>query len=200
MRFLRFDLPFLSLNPYPLVSVMTTQSRSLRLADRLAQSPYAFPGGYPLHAVTSDGAALCKCCVKSERESIGTTTGHDGWNVIALTVNWEDASLFCDHCGERIESAYAEPPEPVLVLLDSHGRYIPQMWCSGITQPHCEHLGVTWWAVQQCQAGPDSEHYWTAWDDILRDCQMTDDEGVTWRLHQDGDLWEVADGYQWPES
>jgi hypothetical protein len=28
-----------------------------------------------------------------------------------LEVNWEDPDLFCDHCGARIESAYAEDAE-----------------------------------------------------------------------------------------
>jgi len=28
---------------------------------------------------------------------------------VALQPNWEDPELFCDHCGSRIESAYAEP-------------------------------------------------------------------------------------------
>lgn len=87
---------------------MTTQSKSLRLADQLAAHPYAWPGGYPLFAITSDGAALCKHCAASERESIGTTTGSDGWCVVAIDANWEDPALFCDHCGDRIESAYAE--------------------------------------------------------------------------------------------
>jgi hypothetical protein len=86
---------------------MTTQSRSLRLADQLSRSPFAWPGGYPCFAVTSDGAALCPDCCKVERESIGTTTGSDGWNVVGVDINW-DTSLFCDHCGDRIESAYAE--------------------------------------------------------------------------------------------
>ena len=91
------------------LAVMTIQSKSLRLADQLSASPYAWPGGYPLFAITNDGAALCKHCAKSERSSIGTTTGTDGWTVEALDVNWEDPDLFCDHCGTRIESAYAEP-------------------------------------------------------------------------------------------
>ena len=91
------------------LAVMTIQSKSLRLADQLSASPYAWPGGYPLFAITNDGAALCKHCAKSERSSIGTTTGSDGWTVEALDVNWEDPDLFCDHCGTRIESAYAEP-------------------------------------------------------------------------------------------
>jgi hypothetical protein len=60
--------------------------------------------GFP----TSDGACLCRHCCASERLCIATTTGSDGWNVIALAVNWEDPELFCDHCGDRIESAYAE--------------------------------------------------------------------------------------------
>jgi hypothetical protein len=176
---------------------MTTQSKSLRLADQLAASPYAWPGGYPLHAVTTDGAALCKHCAKTERESIATTAGSDGWCVTALDVNYENPQLYCDHCGERIESAYAEPPEPVLVLNDSHGVYIPQLWCSDLTEADIKRIGLNPWDVQQCQAGPDSEHYWCAWDSILNDAEMVDDKGVTWRLHQDGDLWEVADGYQW---
>jgi hypothetical protein len=91
------------------LAVMTIQSKSLRLADQLSASPYAWPGGYPLFAITNDGAALCKHCAKSERSSIGTTTGSDGWTVEALDVNWEDPDLFCDHCGTHIESAYAEP-------------------------------------------------------------------------------------------
>jgi len=88
---------------------MTTQSKSLRLADQLSASPYAWPGGYPLFAVTSDGAAICHHCAKSEREAIGTTTGSDGWNVVAIDANWENPDLYCDHCSSRIESAYAEP-------------------------------------------------------------------------------------------
>ena len=87
---------------------MTTQSRSLRLADQLSNSPYAWPGGYPLFAITSDGAALCKKCAATERASIGTTTGTDGWCVVGIDINYEDPELFCDHCGDRIESAYAE--------------------------------------------------------------------------------------------
>ena len=87
---------------------MTTQSTSLRLADRLSSSPYAWPGGSPLFAITHDGAALCHHCCKTERDSIGTTTGSDGWGVVAIEANWEDLDLYCDHCGNRIESAYAE--------------------------------------------------------------------------------------------
>jgi hypothetical protein len=77
--------------------------------------------------------------------------------------------------------------EPNLVLSDSHGIYIPQMYC------------VDFKDVQICQAGPDHEWYWEAWQSILDDAHIVSD-GITWRLHQDGDLWEVPDGYEWPED
>lgn len=85
---------------------MTTQSRSLRLADELSHSPYEWPGGYPRFAVMDDGAPLCKRCAAAERTSIGTTTGNDGWCITALAVNWEDPHLFCSHCSAQIEAAY----------------------------------------------------------------------------------------------
>lgn len=90
---------------------MSTQSKSLRLADQLAAEPYAWPGGYPRYGVFSDGEACCKSCAAEERESIGTTTGTDGWTLTALEVNWEDPQLYCGLCSKRIESAYAEPDD-----------------------------------------------------------------------------------------
>jgi hypothetical protein len=37
---------------------MSTGSRSLRLADQLVREPYAWPGGYPMYAVTDDGGVI----------------------------------------------------------------------------------------------------------------------------------------------
>ena len=85
-----------------------SQRESLRLADQLANQPYAWPGSYPLFALTSDGAPLCSKCCASEREAIASTTGTDGWCVVGIAPNLGDPELFCDHCGNRIESAYAE--------------------------------------------------------------------------------------------
>lgn len=87
---------------------MTTQSKSLRLADQLASHPYAWPGGYPLYGLTSDGATICNRCCRTERDSIATTTGSDGFQLVGICPNFEDPFLYCDHCGGRIESAYAE--------------------------------------------------------------------------------------------
>ena len=87
---------------------MTTQSTSLRLADQLSSAPYAWPGGYPRFALTSDGATLCHHCCASERLTLATTTGTDGWCITALDINWEDQHLYCDHCSKQIEAAYGE--------------------------------------------------------------------------------------------
>lgn len=32
--------------------------------------PYAWPGGYPLYAITSDGASLCKTCGKNHAKTL----------------------------------------------------------------------------------------------------------------------------------
>jgi hypothetical protein len=72
---------------------------------------YAWPGGYPLFAITTDGAALCPACVTKERAQIFRSTherSRDGWSIAGFDVNYEDAALYCDHCSKRIESAYAE--------------------------------------------------------------------------------------------
>lgn len=73
------------------------------------RQPYAWPGGYPLYAITSDGAAICKHCAKTEYRQLLTSTAtkaRDGWTIVAVDVNWEDAYLTCDRCSQPIESAY----------------------------------------------------------------------------------------------
>ena len=91
-----------------ITALRAVQLESRRLRDQLIESPYTWPGGYPMFAVTHDGVALCQSCCKSESRSIGSTYGTDEWAITALAVNWEDPELYCDHCSERIESAYAE--------------------------------------------------------------------------------------------
>ena len=71
--------------------------------------PYAWPGGYPMFALTDDGAALCKVCCKSEWSQICwsmRTQESSGWRVIGIDINWEDDDLHCDHCSDSIAAAY----------------------------------------------------------------------------------------------
>jgi hypothetical protein len=77
----------------------------------LENGAYAWPGGYPLFFLMSDGETLSFAAAKAESDLIRAAIAdksNDGWRVIAVDVNWEDGDLTCSHTGERIESAYAE--------------------------------------------------------------------------------------------
>jgi len=87
---------------------MAEANNTQRVKDFIRQ-PYAWPGGYPLFAITADGGYLCKDCVKANAKLIiGSTRRNlaDGWAVLAVTVNWEDTDLVCDNCGKSIEAVY----------------------------------------------------------------------------------------------
>lgn len=80
----------------------------------LRHGPHAWPGGYPLYFICSDGEALsfdaCRANVGNVLDSI-LKDCRDGWRVVAMDVNWEDSDLTCSHTGKRIESAYGEDSE-----------------------------------------------------------------------------------------
>lgn len=70
------------------------------LRDETGKFPsWAWPGGYPLYYVDNENNILCPDCANKD----GMST-----DVNDADVNWEDASLYCDDCSKRIESAYAE--------------------------------------------------------------------------------------------
>ena len=73
-------------------------------ADNDGKLPaYAWPGGYPVYYLDGEDNVLCsKCANKSLNDFI------EKFRPIVGDINYEDASLYCDQCSERIESAYAE--------------------------------------------------------------------------------------------
>jgi hypothetical protein len=76
-----------------------------------ARHKYAWPGGYPMFAITNDGGCLCHKCVKDNYRIIRESQrddSRDGWQVEAIDINWEDAELVCDNCNDTIEAAYCE--------------------------------------------------------------------------------------------
>jgi len=82
------------------------------LKATLRNGSYAWPGGYPMYFITSDGGALSFDSVREELRNVVDsikTKCNDGWRVVACDINWEDGNLVDDHSNERIESAYAEP-------------------------------------------------------------------------------------------
>lgn len=86
------------------------------LKATLRAGGYAWPGGYPLYFVTSDGAALSFESVRANlRDCLGAIDFPDRfeaeWRVVACDINWEDSELRCDHSGERIPAAYDDDSE-----------------------------------------------------------------------------------------
>lgn len=74
-------------------------------------NPYAWPGGYPRFFITNEGAALSFKAALAEKALIVEAikdNDNSGWRVVGCDINWEDDSLYCDHTGEKIESAYSE--------------------------------------------------------------------------------------------
>jgi len=70
---------------------------------------YVWPGGYPIYYVCADGGILCPDCVDVERELIDAADESDKqWLVVDQEINYEDGSLYCDNCSNRIEAAYAD--------------------------------------------------------------------------------------------
>ena len=90
--------------------------------------------------------------------------------------------------------------QPQILLNDSNGIYIPQLWAAGLIETDCPQLNIDWSDVQTIQAGPDHELYWQAWDDITQSYEATDDQGIKWTLYQNGDLWELPSDYDLPED
>lgn len=81
------------------------------LKATLRNGPFAWPGGYPMFFLTSDGAALSFATVRKELrgilDSVASKRG-DGWRVVACDINYEDSDLLDAHTGEKIESAYSD--------------------------------------------------------------------------------------------
>lgn len=81
------------------------------IKERLRAGAYAWPGGYPLFFITTDGAALSFKAVRQEWRQIAYSHIHDigdGWQLAAVDINYEDDNLYCDHTGEKIEAAYCD--------------------------------------------------------------------------------------------
>jgi len=82
------------------------------LKTALRNGKYAWPGGYPVYFIASDGEALSFDSVKENYREVLYAMKHfgdfSGWNVVACIINWDDEDLTCAHSGDKIESAYGE--------------------------------------------------------------------------------------------
>ena len=80
-----------------------------------------------------------------------------------------------------------------LLVADRYGVYVPQRFVEAYDPAE---WGVSEADAAVLRAGPEHEHYWETWDDVLSKAQCvhkTDGltDGLTYALHQDGDLWAV---------
>lgn len=83
------------------------------------------------------------------------------------------------------------------ILADSsRGRYIPHHFAEACDM---EAWGVKPEDAAILLAGPDHEWYWEAWDSVLSSASYTDDDGHTWTLYQDGDLFAVRDDHEFED-
>jgi hypothetical protein len=89
--------------------------------------------------------------------------------------------------------------EPRIALLDQNGIYIPQLYCNHIDEKIAKEMNIPMEDVLICQSGPDHEWYWESWNAIISNAEWIED-GVKWGLHQDGDLWEVPEGFSFDEE
>lgn len=78
------------------------------------------------------------------------------------------------------------------LLVDSaKGIYIPQYFVKHYILDRYNMENVDPESITSCLNGPDDEHYWESWADILVNTTF-ECEGKTYYLHHDGDLLIVA--------
>lgn len=91
-------------------------------------------------------------------------------------------------------------PDTMLWLNDARGVFIPRDFANSFIDRAKHVAGVSDedWAI--LEAGPDHEHYWDTWADVCDSAVVTDENGVKFTLHQDGDLWLIPEGMEWSEE
>ena len=82
------------------------------------------------------------------------------------------------------------------ILDGCFGIHIPKSFVVSCDHEELIKSGASVDDIAIVRSGPDHEHFWEAWDNILRDVSWEED-GHTWTLHQDGDLFEVRDDHEW---
>jgi hypothetical protein len=90
--------------------------------------------------------------------------------------------------------------EPMLWLSDARGIYIPRDFANSFADraKHVQNVSDEDWAI--LEAGPDHEWYWEAWVNVCDNAIVTDNDGVRFRVHQDGNCWLIPEGMEWSEE
>jgi hypothetical protein len=79
------------------------------LKATLRGGEFAWPGGYQMFFVTSDGEALSFDTARNEFALLVDAFRTDTtWRVIGCDINYEDNELYCAHSGDKISAAYSD--------------------------------------------------------------------------------------------
>lgn len=91
-------------------------------------------------------------------------------------------------------------PDMMLWLDDHRGVYIPRDFANCFNDRAKHVSGVSNEDWQILESGPDNEQYWEAWNDVCDNAIVTDENGVKFRLYQDGALWLIPEGMEWNDD
>lgn len=78
---------------------------------------------------------------------------------------------------------------PILLVNDSHGIYVPQVFATRYDLSSLEDVNPA--DHETLLSGPDAYGYWDAWSEVLALGFIRDVQGNKYYLYQDGDLWAV---------
>jgi len=85
----------------------------------------------------------------------------------------------------------------ILILFDgASGIYIPKRFANEMDRGHVS--GVTDEDWEDLEAGPESEQYWDTWDQVLNNAVLIDNNGQTYHLYQDDDVFAIPDDMEMP--
>lgn len=80
--------------------------------------------------------------------------------------------------------------QSIIIIADSkHGQYIPQVAAEILA----ERWSISTEDKEILLSGPDHDLYWDTWYHVESTATFTDEQGNTWSLYQDGDLFAVCE-------
>ena len=91
-------------------------------------------------------------------------------------------------------------PDPILLITDAMGVYIPRNFATYFGDKRSEHVANIKdedWKV--LEAGPYHEWYWESWQTVCDDAVVTDTKGNKYMVYQDGDCWLIPRGMEFNE-
>lgn len=88
--------------PKSIVATLSDKVRAIMQSDGKLPA-YAWPGGYQMFYLTSEGGTLCPDCANKHAEYSSMIVDYDA--------NYEDPHLVCDDCGKHIDPSYMTEEE-----------------------------------------------------------------------------------------